>query len=93
MPISNEEVTWWMQVAGWVAGVFTSFIGGIVAATLWLSNKFNSMECKISSDNEQLAEQKAMLKDISKAIVKLHERIDDILLRGTGIGRERRRED
>ena len=134
MQLSHEEVTWWMQVAGWIAGLFTSFVGGIVAATVWMTNKFNDLQTtvatikertdelpdscpreqismeinsavqaailelqitwgvEIAGAKEQRLAHAQMLAEIGRALVRLHERIDDILLDGKLPGRVERRD-
>jgi hypothetical protein len=82
MQPGQEELGFVAEIGLKIAGVFLSFVGGIVTATWVVANKLRGYDDRLSTiEAAHKACQNGTLVRIDEKLDKIHERIDEILLR------------
>ena len=80
-PESAKAASEGLSIAAKIAGILAAFVGGIVTATWAVASKINGVDARLTSVEKSHAEVAAK---IDGKLDRLHERIGEILLRGTG---------
>lgn len=84
MPIDPETAkaaSDWASLATKIAGLFAAFVGGIVTATWAVASKVNGFNSRLIAVEKSHCEAATR---IDGKLDRLHERIDEILLKGAG---------
>lgn len=82
---TTEEAKFFVELGGKIAGVFIAFVAGIVSATWAIASRVKGYEKRLESIEEiQKTCPGKSLANIDEKLDRLHERIDDILLKGAG---------
>jgi hypothetical protein len=82
-PGQPEEIGFVAELGLKIAGVFLSFVGGIVTATWVVANKLRGYDDRLKSvESAQKTCQGITLVKIDQKLDRIHERIDDILIQG-----------
>ena len=80
-PESARAASDGLSLAAKIAGMFAAFIGGIVTATWAVASKINGFDSRLCAVEKSHGE---VAKRIDGKLDRLHERIDEILLKGAG---------
>jgi hypothetical protein len=81
MQPGQEELGFVAELGLKIAGVFLSFVGGIVTATWVVANKLRGYDDRLKTIEEAHVKcQNVTLAKIDQKLDRIHERIDDILI-------------
>lgn len=80
-PESAKAASESLSLAAKIVGLFAAFVGGIVTATWAVASKINGFDSRLCAVEKSHG---AVAKRIDGKLDRLHERIDEILLKGAG---------
>jgi len=83
MPIQpSEETNFVIGIVAKVVGFFMTFVGGVVTATWVVAGKVKGFDDRLSSVEGRVKVSEEFQVKVDQKLDRIHDRIDDILLKG-----------